>query len=127
MTKAVVRPRGGGLLLPLLLVLLVLPATAQTRRRTVHGLVTDPYGLILRGAVVRIENTATLWVRTYITQKDGSYHFHGLDPNVDYKLTATFKGATSSEKTVSRFDSHQVVRIDLHVDWNKAVAGAYGS
>ncbi len=115
------------LLLPLLLVLLVLPALAQTRKRTVGGLVSDPFGLMLRGAVVRIENSATLRVRTYVTQKDGSYHFYGLDPNVDYKLKATYKGASSSEKTVSKFDSHSAVRVDLHIDWNKQIADLSGS
>ncbi|MGA2327178.1 MAG: carboxypeptidase-like regulatory domain-containing protein [Bryobacteraceae bacterium] len=110
--------------LPLLLVLLVLPASAQSRRRTVRGVVTGPYGMVLEGAVVRIKNTLTLRVRSYITQKDGRYRFQGLSPDVDYQLHANYRGATSPEKTVSRFDPRPIVEIDLRVEFTRTAGRA---
>lgn len=110
--------------LPLLLVLLVLPASAQSRRRTVRGVVSDPYGMVLEGAVVKIKNTVTLRVRSYITQKDGRYRFLGLSRDVDYQLHADYRGATSPEKTVSRFDSRTLVEIDLRVEFTRTAGRA---
>jgi hypothetical protein len=66
----------------------------------------------------------TLRVRSYITQKDGAYRFHGLSQDTDYELKASYRGATSSKKMVSRFDSDPVVEINLRVETNQSAAGA---
>ncbi len=72
--------------------------------------------------------TTILTVKDKSSEKKGySFYVYGLDPNVDYKLKATYKGASSSEKTVSKFDSHSAVRVDLHIDWNKQIADGSGS
>lgn len=65
------------------------------------------------GAVVLIKDTKTLQVRSYIAQADGRYHFFGLSTDVNYQLRAEADGLTSKTKTVSVFDSHKVVTLDL--------------
>ena len=56
------------------------------RTRTVKGLVTTEAEDPIRGAVVQIKNTRTLQVKSFFTTPEGSYYFHGLDPNVDYEM-----------------------------------------
>jgi hypothetical protein len=58
-------------------------------------------------------------VRTYISNKDGSYQFGGLAPNQDYEVFAEFQGGRSSTRTLSSFDSRTQPNINLHVDVKK--------
>jgi hypothetical protein len=80
--------------------------------RTVQGTVTND-GELIRGAVVQIENRATLQLRSYITQQDGEYHFANLQLDVDYDVWAKRGGKESKRQTLSQFNSKKVVRIDL--------------
>ena len=43
-------------------------------------------------AVVYLKNEKTLNVRTFIAQKDGTYRFPQLSPNVDYEVYAELDG-----------------------------------
>ena len=79
-----------------------LAAGGQVGRRSVRGSVTDRAGTPLKGAVVRIKNTWSHRVRSYIVQADGVYRFRGLLPNVDYELKARFFGASSGTKKLDR-------------------------
>jgi hypothetical protein len=45
--------------------------------RPLTGVVTDKRGNALSGAVVQLENTTTLGIMSYITDKDGRYFFNG--------------------------------------------------
>jgi hypothetical protein len=87
------------------------PALAQDDRptRSVKGLVTDEQENPIEGAVVQIKNTKTLQVKSFITDRDGSYYFHGLDTNVDYQLKARLGEAMSRTRTVSTFDDRKEV------------------
>jgi len=76
-------------------------------------LVTDGNGQPVPGAVVLIKDSKTLQVRSYIAQKDGRYHFFGLSTDVNYQLRAEANGLTSKTKTVSVFDSHSKVTLNL--------------
>lgn len=87
--------------------------TAQDLR-VVYGTVRDG-GEIVRGAVVQLENTNTLEVRSYITQKDGAYHFAQLSTNVDYQVWAQRDDKKSGKKMVSKFSSAKQMRIDLEL------------
>ena len=95
-----------------LAVLLSLTAATGQHARTVRGKVTDMNGIALKGAVVQIKNTQSLRIRSYISQDDGSYRFLGLSPDVDYEVSAAYRGRLSSTETVSRFDSKEVVEVD---------------
>ena len=91
----------------------------QEQTRSVQGTVAGPDDSAVNGARVYLENTKTLQVRTFYTQKDGSYYFHELSPDVDYKLHAEFEGASSPTKTLSSFDSRKEAIINLKMNPKK--------
>ena len=88
-------------------------AEAAAKPRTVTGRVLTSDGETVRGAVVQIKNTRTLVIRSFITQKDGRFHFAGLNPDIDYEIFARYRGRLSSTKTVSQFDSRETVEVEL--------------
>ncbi len=87
--------------------------------KSVQGVVTDSTDKTVDGAVVQLKDTKTLQVRSFITKPDGMYHFHGLNPNVDYELRAEYQGASSSSKTLSSFDSKKQAVVNLKLDSKK--------
>lgn len=68
------------------------------------------------GAIVLLKNSKTLQVRSFIAQQDGRYHFYGLSTDVNWELRAEKDGVTSKTRTVSVFDSHVKVRLNLKLD-----------
>lgn len=72
--------------------------------RSVKGQVTDEHEEGIRG-IVQLKHTRTLEVKSFHTNDNGDYYFHGLDPNVDYELKALAEGRQSKTRTVSSFDS----------------------
>jgi hypothetical protein len=99
----------------LLLVCLVVSVSAEGGRRSVRGVVTDQNDEPLGGAVVHIENTCSLDIRSFITKEDGTYYFYGLNPDIDYLLKAHYHGFWSPTKRLSSFDSRSEAVIDLKV------------
>ncbi len=95
------------------------PKSEEDKLRIVQGQVTDGQDRALAGAVVQLKNTKTLQVRSFITQEDGNFQFHGLDPNVDYTLKAEHKGASSPVRTLSSFDSRKKPVMNLKVEGKK--------
>jgi hypothetical protein len=83
------------------------------RTRSIEGTVLDRSGSPVPGAIVQIKDTKTLQIRSYIAQKDGRYRFFGLSTDVNYELRAESHDTTSPTKTVSVFDSHKVVVLNL--------------
>ena len=74
--------------------------------RSVKGQVTDEHEEGIRG-IVQLKHTRTLEVKSFHTNDNGDYYFHGLDPNVDYELKALAEGRQSKTRTVSSFDSRR--------------------
>ena len=100
-------------LLPMLL-LLWLPGQAQEETtRSVTGTVTDKRGNALPGAAVQLENTVNLSIVSYLTEKDGSYHFNNLQSGIDYTLKAKYHRSWSSRKTLSKFNSSKHPQVVL--------------
>ena len=81
--------------------------------RSVRGFVTAPDDSLVNGAVVYLKNTKSLQIRSFFTQKDGSYYFHDLSPDIDYELKAEYNGESSGTHTLSSFDSRKLVTLDL--------------
>ena len=81
--------------------------------RSVQGVVTNADDAPVTGAVVQLENTKTMQIRSYITKEDGAYFFYELSPEVDYKLRADFQGASSGTKMLTSFDSRKKAVINL--------------
>jgi hypothetical protein len=102
-----------------LLALASLAAAADPKQnantRSVQGTVTDSTDAAVDGAVVQLKDSKTLQVRSFITRTDGTYHFHGLNPDIDYELEARHQGATSGSKTLSAFDSRKSAVINLKI------------
>lgn len=92
-----------------------LPCEAQYQPRPVTGVVTDKRGNTLPGAVVQLENTVDLTVRSYITSKDGRYHFTGLNDDIDYVLRARYRNYWSEPKTLSKFNSSTHPEVNLMI------------
>lgn len=109
-------------LFPLLIILALLPACVlwaqkgESNNRTVNGQVVDKSGNPIPKAVVYLKNTKTLQIQTRIADDSGSFHFNGLNPNIDYELHAEYQGASSPVKTISSFDSRKNVSVSLKID-----------
>jgi len=86
--------------------------------RSVQGAVYDQRDIPVEGAIVKLKNTKSLQVRSFITQQDGTYYFHGLSTNVDYELKAEHQGQASPTKTLSIFDSRKKAVINLKLESN---------
>jgi len=82
-------------------------------KRSIEGSVLDASGSPVPAAVVLLKDTKTLQVRSYIAQQDGKYHFFGLSTDINWQLRAEANGMTSKTKTVSVFDSHTKVILNL--------------
>jgi hypothetical protein len=89
------------------------------RTRSVQGSVTAPDDSLVTGAVVYLKNTKTLQIRSFFTQKDGSYYFHDLSPDIDYELKAEYNGASSGAHNLSSFDSRKLATINLKLNPKK--------
>ena len=87
--------------------------------RSVQGAVEDASGKLVEGAVVQLKNTKSLQIRSFITQKEGTYYFHGLSNDVDYELKADFRDSSSPVKTLSVFDSRKKAVINLKLESKK--------
>jgi Carboxypeptidase regulatory-like domain len=100
------------------LLLTCVPSTSQPVYREVSGVVTDKSHNPLPGSFVQLENTGTLTVRSYITKKDGSYIFHELNDDVDYKLTARYRNYWSPAVTISRLNAlrHPEITLVIPID-----------
>ena len=72
--------------------------------RSVTGQVMDEREEGIR-AIVQLKHSRTFEVKSFHTNENGEYYFHGLDPNVDYELKALADGKQSKTRTVSSFDN----------------------
>lgn len=84
--------------------------------RNVVGQVLTKSDAPIAEAIVYLKNTKTLTIKSFITEKDGGYRFHGLSPNVDYEIYADYQGQKSATKTISSFDTRTNVTLNLHIE-----------
>ncbi len=98
------------------------PASAQRNRgedqnvRSIEGVVEDPLGNPVEGAVVQLKNTKSLQVRSFISQREGAYYFHGLSLDVEYEIKAEFKDLSSSVRRLTIFDTRKKAIINLRLE-----------
>ena len=93
--------------------------TQQTR--ALNGRVKDEQKHVLVGAVVQLQSNAIFWIRSFITERDGQYHFEELSSNVTYRVRAAYKGTLSRTRKLTRFDSRSPATIDLRIDLSGAI------
>lgn len=80
--------------------------------RYLHGTVTDETNQPVAGALVTLHNAKTNDRLTFITKKDGRYHFDDVSFNVDFSVQARFKKEVSAERKISQYDNRpDVVRM----------------
>jgi hypothetical protein len=110
----------------LTVVLFASVAPAQQKKgedpnRSVQGVVTGPDDQAVVGAIVKLTNTKTLQIRSFVTQEGGSYHFQGLSPDIEYQIQASDQkaGTESSSKSLSPFDSRKQATINLKLQAKK--------
>lgn len=89
------------------------PRSGTAATRSIVGKVVDESGAKVPGAVVLLKDMQSLQVRSYIVPKDGTYRFYGLSADVAYEVRAQTSEMTSAIKTVSVFDSHKVITVNL--------------
>ena len=73
--------------------------------RTLSGLVLDEEGNTIEGASVELTDLQTNKVIAVYSQEEGQYQFTDLNFSHDYKVKATFKGASSEVRQISSLDS----------------------
>ena len=93
--------------------------TQQTR--ALRGRVKNELGHILVGPVVQLQSNAIFWIRSFITERDGQYHFEELSANVTYRVRAAYKGRLSRTRKLTRLDSRSPATIDLRIDLSGAI------
>jgi ABC-type glycerol-3-phosphate transport system substrate-binding protein len=112
--------RGWLALLAAALLLAAVAGFAEERKtRSVQGSVTAQDDSPVTGAVVYLKNSKTLQIRSFFTQKDGTYYFHDLSPDIDYEIKAENDGAWSAAHTLSTFDTRKLVTINLKINPKK--------
>src|SRR5690349_21724650 len=77
--------------------------------RMLHGQILDPADNPVEKAVVYLKDKRSLRIMTFITTRDGSYRFNGLNLNQDYELRAEHEGVFSSTRTLSSLDGRKDV------------------
>ena len=98
------------------LAFLVVADKNQDQARNVTGQVMTKSEAPLPDAVVYLKNTKTLTIKSFITEKDGGYRFHGLSPNIDYEIYADYQGQKSQTKTISSFDNRNNITLNIRID-----------
>jgi hypothetical protein len=87
------------------------PGTNATK--SIVGTVLDAHGAPVPRAIVLLKDMKTLQIRSYIAQEDGTYHFYDLNGDINYLLRAQAGGLTSPQKSVTVFNGHRVVKLNL--------------
>lgn len=88
--------------------------------RVLKGVVRDPEDNLVDGAVVKVKDTKSLAIRSYITKADGAFSFQGLAVGTDYELRAELRdGSSSPVKILSVFDNRREPVINLKIEPKK--------
>ena len=92
----------------------------DTELRTVRGTVVDKEETPVETAVVYLKNLHTQGIITHLSDSDGTFRYSGLDLNVDYEIHAEKEGMTSSNRSISNFDTRKEFVLTLKLDRKKS-------
>jgi hypothetical protein len=92
------------------------PKKGEAQPRSLSGIVTMPDDKPAARAVVLLENTKTKAIISCDSQQDGSYFFHELSPDVDFKVGARLEDAVSPTRTLGAFNPRKDVIINLKLE-----------
>jgi len=83
--------------------------------KTVSGVVMDRSEKGISGAEVTIKDLQTGKILAIYAEANGEYQFSDLDPNHDYEIKASFKGAASETRQVSSIDTRWKLVVNLTI------------
>lgn len=89
--------------------------TKVPKLRTVEGTVCRDDGKPVQGAVVYLQDSKSLAVKSYLSDAEGRFHFRQLSMSADYDLWAEMNGKRSKTKTISQFNSKPDLTYKLKV------------
>jgi len=79
--------------------------TKVPKLRTIEGTVCSKEGSPIQGAVVYLQDSKSLSVKSYLSDAKGEFHFRQLSMNADFELWAELNGKRSKSKNISQFNS----------------------
>jgi len=91
----------------------------KPQSKTVTGFVLDEADKPIAGATIELADAQTGKVIDIYSQEDGSYRFTDLSFDHDYKIKATFKGASSEVRQVSSMDMRARLVLNLTIPGQK--------
>ena len=62
---------------------------------------------------MKLKDTKTLRIRSFITLDDGAYRFHGLSTETDYELKASHEELSSKVRRLTVYDSRKKATVNL--------------
>ncbi|HEX5285105.1 MAG TPA: carboxypeptidase-like regulatory domain-containing protein [Bryocella sp.] len=89
--------------------------TKVPKLRTVEGMVCRDDGKPVQGAVVYLQDSKSLAVKSYLSDAQGRFHFRQLSMSADYDLWAEMNGKRSKTKSISQFNSKPDLSYKLKV------------
>ena len=89
--------------------------TKVPKLRTIQGRVISKQGTPIQGAVVYLQDSKSLTVKSYLSDPDGRFHFRQLSMSADFDLWAELNGKRSKTKSISQFNSKTDVQYRLKV------------
>ena len=89
--------------------------TKVPKLRTVEGTVCRDDGKPVQGAVVYLQDSKSLAVKSYLSDAEGRFHFRQLSMSADYDLWAEMNGKRSKTKSISQFNSKPDLQYTLKV------------
>jgi hypothetical protein len=95
------------------------PKGKESELRTVRGTVVDKDEAPVDTAVVYLKNVHSQDIITHLSDTDGAFRFSGLDLNVDYEIHAEQNGWSSSDHSISNFDTRKEFVLTLKLDHKK--------
>jgi hypothetical protein len=98
-------------------------AAAETTKvpnlRTIEGVVCSKEGAPIQGAVVYLQDSKSLAVKSYLSDVQGRFHFRQLSMSADFDLWAELNGERSKRKTISQFNSKTDLNYKLKLPVSK--------
>ena len=87
--------------------------------RTIEGFVCNDEGTPIQGAVVYLQDSKSLAVKSYLSDAQGRFHFRQLSMGLDFDLWAELNGKRSKSKNISQFNSKTDLKYKLKVPISK--------
>jgi len=83
--------------------------------RTVNGMVKTKDGVPAKGAVVYLKNDGNKSVKSVTLDETGKFRFVQLSRTVDYQLWVEMKDKKTDPKTISQFDTRDIISRELTI------------